>query len=63
MAKRLIDIDEEALAAAQAALGTATMKDTVNEALRRAGPDDDRHISRALARLGRPRPDRDDAWR
>ena len=35
VAKHLVDIDETALAAAQAELGTATMKETVNEALRR----------------------------
>jgi Arc/MetJ family transcription regulator len=34
MAKTLIEIDEEYLAAAQQALGTATKKDTVNAALR-----------------------------
>jgi Arc/MetJ family transcription regulator len=34
MAKTLIDIDEETLAAAQDALGTSTKKDTVNAALR-----------------------------
>lgn len=33
MAKTLIDIDEDALARAQQALGTATKKDTVNRAL------------------------------
>lgn len=36
MAKTLIDVDEELLTAAQAELGTATKKDTVNEALRYA---------------------------
>ncbi len=34
MAKTLIEIDEEYLAAAQQVLGTATKKDTVNAALR-----------------------------
>ena len=34
MAKTLIEIDDEYLAAAQEALGTATKKDTVNAALR-----------------------------
>jgi Arc/MetJ family transcription regulator len=34
MAKTLIEIDEEYLAAAQRVLGTATKKDTVNAALR-----------------------------
>lgn len=31
--KRLVDIDDDLLARARAALGTATMKDTVNGAL------------------------------
>jgi Arc/MetJ family transcription regulator len=34
VAKTLIEIDDEYLAAAQQALGTATKKDTVNAALR-----------------------------
>lgn len=34
MAKTLIDVDEDYLAAAQAALHTETKKDTVNAALR-----------------------------
>lgn len=34
MAKTLIEIDDEYLAAAQQALGTVTKKDTVNTALR-----------------------------
>lgn len=34
MAKTLIDVDEQYLAAAQAALHTETKKDTVNAALR-----------------------------
>ncbi|MGH9094063.1 MAG: hypothetical protein ACRDXE_02780 [Acidimicrobiales bacterium] len=36
MAKHLIDLDENALSAARAELGTKTITDTVNEALRRA---------------------------
>lgn len=36
MSRTVIDIDEEALAAAQARLGTPTKVQTVNEALRRA---------------------------
>ena len=36
MTKRLIDVDDELLAKAKAALGTRTMKDTVNEALSEA---------------------------
>ena len=38
VAKHLVDLDEAVLAAARAELGTASMKDTVNEALRRASP-------------------------
>jgi Arc/MetJ family transcription regulator len=34
MTKRLIDVDDEALDAARRVLGTETMKDTVNAALR-----------------------------
>jgi len=34
MAKTFVEIDDEYLAAAQQALGTATKKDTVNTALR-----------------------------
>lgn len=48
MAKRLVDIDEKALAAARAELGTRTLKDTVNEALRRAAPTRDRRVAKAL---------------
>ena len=43
MGKHLVDLDERALADAQRALGTTTMKDTVNQALRLAaesGTDD-----------------------
>ena len=36
MGKHLVDIDEAALAAARAELGTITIKDTVNESLRAA---------------------------
>jgi Arc/MetJ family transcription regulator len=64
MAKRLIDIDEKALAAARAELGTKTLKDTVNEALRRAAPVRDRRVRKALETLARAKLlDRADAWR
>jgi Arc/MetJ family transcription regulator len=36
MTKRLVDIDDDILVEARAALGTTTLKDTVNEALRAA---------------------------
>lgn len=62
--KRLVDIDDDALDQARAELGTATIKDTVNEALRRATSGRDERIRRSLgiladADLG----DRGDAWR
>lgn len=37
MAKTLVDVDEEALAAAARALGTSTKRDTINAALREVG--------------------------
>jgi len=64
MAKHLVDIDETALAAAQAELGTASMKDTVNEALRRATDRRSARVQKALDRLGQRRlPPREEAWR
>ena len=64
VAKHLIDLDEEALSRARAQLGTDTIKDTVNEALRRATGNRDHRVVKALdvlakAELG----DRPDAWR
>jgi Arc/MetJ family transcription regulator len=62
--KHLVDIDEDALTAAQAELGTPTMKDTVNEALRRAGRGRTTRVAKALDRLAkRELPHRDEAWR
>ncbi len=64
MAKRLVDIDERALAAARAELRTKTLKDTVNEALRRVTPTRDRRVARALDTLAKARlRDRSGAWR
>jgi Arc/MetJ family transcription regulator len=64
MPKHLVDIDETALAAAQAELGTANMKETVNEALRRAGASRNSKVREALDRLGRRElPPREEAWR
>jgi Arc/MetJ family transcription regulator len=64
MAKHLVDIDETALAAAQAELGTASMKDTVNEALRRAGAQRSTKVQNALDRLAQRRiSPREEAWR
>jgi Arc/MetJ family transcription regulator len=64
MAKHLVDIDERALIAAQSELGTRTLKDTVNEALRRAAPRRDRRIASALDALAKAKlADRGAAWR
>ncbi len=55
VAKRLIDLDEQALGAARAELGTSTIKDTVNEALKRATRQRARQVAAALDSLaGRP---------
>jgi len=64
MAKHLVDIDDEALSAARAQLGTETIKDTVNQALRRAGHTRSKTLTVALDRLARADlGQRDDAWR
>jgi Arc/MetJ family transcription regulator len=64
VSKHLIDIDEEALRAARAELGTATIKDTVNRALRRAGGHDGSKVTRSLDVLARAKlRSREDAWR
>ncbi|MGH7686468.1 MAG: type II toxin-antitoxin system VapB family antitoxin [Candidatus Dormibacteria bacterium] len=64
MAKHLIDLDEEALHAAQTELGTSTIRETVNEALRRATSRRDRFVSKAIDTLVKARlSDRADAWR
>lgn len=64
MAKHLIDIDEDALRAARTELGTQTIKETVNRALRQAGDVDRARVKRSLDRLaGAKLADREDAWR
>lgn len=64
MAKHLVDLDEDKLGAARAELGTSTIKDTVNEALRLATAQRQRRISAALDALGHADlDDRVDAWR
>jgi len=64
MAKHLVDIDDEALGAARAELGTSTIKDTVNQALRRAGRSRAKRVARAIESLARARlEDRERAWR
>lgn len=66
--KHLVDIDEEALASARIALGTRTIKDTVNKALLAAVQQSERRerIDEALdllATLDLPDDDRVRAWR
>lgn len=64
MGKHLVDLDESALGAARAELGTSTIKDTVNEALRRTTSSRDRTVADALDRLAEADlADRADAWR
>jgi Arc/MetJ family transcription regulator len=64
MAKHLVDLDEEALGAARAELGTATIKETVNEALRRATLSRDRRVAAAFDVLANAHlDDRAEAWR
>jgi hypothetical protein len=64
VAKHLVDIDEEALGAARAQLGTRTIRDTVNEALHRAAGKRSAEVKRSLDRLAHLElDDRDDAWR
>ena len=64
MTKHLIELDEAALSAARAELGTSTIKDTVNEALRRATRDRQDRVAAALATLANAElDDRADAWR
>lgn len=62
--KRLIDVDDDALAAARARLGTRTIKDTVNEALRQAARRRSAELASALSALAdADLDDRSDAWR
>ena len=64
MAKHLVDIDEKALRAARAELGTRTIRDTVNQALIRAAGDRDRDVERSLDVLSKLEfEDRAQAWR
>lgn len=62
--KRLVDIDDDALRAAQAELGTETIKDTVNEALRLAAKDRPERVRKALEMIASVDfIDRDELWR
>ena len=64
MTKRLIDVDDDALEAARAKLGTSTIKDTVNEALRNAARERATELASALSTLSQADlDDRTEAWR
>jgi Arc/MetJ family transcription regulator len=64
VAKHLVDIDEDALDDAKRQLGTSTIKDTVNLALRRAGARRRDDVKRQLDVLGRADfVPREQAWR
>ena len=53
MSKTLIDVDEDLLAEATTALGTATKKETVNEALRKVVDESRERRAQALEDLQR----------
>ena len=64
VAKHLIDIDENALKTARTTLQTGTIKETVNEALRRSGTDHAIRVKQAIDVLaGGKFAERDQAWR
>ena len=64
MSKHLVDIDDDILGAARSQLGTDTIKETVNEALRRVSLGRSKSVSRAIDVLARAKlKDRDRAWR
>lgn len=64
IAKHLVDIDEGALDIARRELGTSTIKDTVNLALRRIRPHPRDDVARQLDVLARADlAPREQAWR
>ena len=64
MGKHLVDIDERALRAAREKLGTETIKDTVNRALRQTAGSDGASVKQRLDRLASADlAQREDAWR
>ncbi|HKV87218.1 MAG TPA: hypothetical protein VJT78_04410 [Candidatus Dormibacteraeota bacterium] len=64
MSKHLVDIDDDVLGAARARLGTGTIKDTVNEALRQVSRGRSREVARSIDFLIRAKlQDRERAWR
>jgi Arc/MetJ family transcription regulator len=64
MTKHLVDIDEAALRAAQIELGTGTIKETVNTALRHASGDSQDAAKKRLDVLAQADlAAREEAWR
>jgi Arc/MetJ family transcription regulator len=64
MGKHLVDIDEKALSAARSELGTRTIKETVNRALRQAVGDREKKVKKAFEVLANSDlAEREDAWR
>jgi len=64
MTKHLIDLDEDALAAARFVLGTSTMRETVNRSLRLAAAAGETRRAAALDTLAAfDFDDRSQAWR
>lgn len=64
MGKHLVDIDEKVLSAARTEMGTATIKETVNQALRQSVSGRDGRVSKALDDLAEMKADdRSRAWR
>ncbi|MFI0461800.1 MAG: hypothetical protein ACH36C_07100 [Ilumatobacteraceae bacterium] len=64
MTKRLVEIPDELLVAAQAALGTATMKDTINQALINSVSEAEHELDKALRFASTfDTSSRDNAWR
>jgi Arc/MetJ family transcription regulator len=64
MSKHLVDIDEDALRAARTELGTTTIRDTVNLALRRSGAEHRGEVQQQLDVLARADlSPREHAWR
>lgn len=64
VSKHLVDIDDDALGAARARLGTQTIKDTVNEALRQISHGRGKEVARSIDVLVKAKlEDRDRAWR
>lgn len=64
--KRLVDVDDESLAAARERLGTSTIKDTINTALRQVadqGPAAEDLDATLDALAGVDFEDRQQAWR